>query len=124
MEKHVIDNLSVEIFLLNYYSLNMSSADAEELDENAELIEGILNEDIPFDILRFERDVPEVDEIEEFFKFYCKHADTSSKKHDDIVKTLDYQIFEVIHVIVRVSILILLRLLLFCSFYSYLRLHV
>jgi hypothetical protein len=74
----------------------MSSADAEELDENAELIEGILNEEIPLDILRFERDVPEVDEIQEFFKFYSKHADKPSKKHDDIVKTLDYQIFEVI----------------------------
>ena len=42
----------------------MSSADAEELDENAELIEGILNEDNPLDVLRFERDVPEVDEIQ------------------------------------------------------------
>ena len=50
----------------------MSSADAEELDENAELIEGILNEDIPLDILRVERDIPEVDEIQEFFKFYSK----------------------------------------------------
>ena len=51
------------------------------------LIEGILYEEIPFDILRFERDLPEVDEIEKFFKFYSKHADKPSKKHDDIVKT-------------------------------------
>ena len=39
--------------------------------------------------------MPEVDEIEEFGKFYSKHTDKPSKKHDDIVKSLDYQIFEV-----------------------------
>jgi hypothetical protein len=37
----------------------MSSAEAtDDLDENSALIEGILNEEIPFDILRFERGVP------------------------------------------------------------------
>ena len=60
------------------------------------MIEGILSEEIPFEVLRFERDVAEVDEIEEFCKFYNKHADKPSKKHDEIVKTLDYQIFEVV----------------------------
>ena len=75
---------------LNLLDCTLPLQSNSNIDENAELIEGILNEDIPLDILRFERDVPEVDEIQEFFKFYSKHADKPSKKHDDFVKTLDY----------------------------------
>ena len=47
----------------------MSSNDAD-IDPSAELLESVLiNEDVPFDNLRFEGAVLEVDEIEEFCNF-------------------------------------------------------
>ena len=76
----------------------MLSNDAD-IDPSAELLESVLNEDVPFENLRFEGDVPEVDEIEEFCKFYSKHVDKSGSKSEEIVKFIDNQIFEVICVI-------------------------